>query len=96
MTTQIKIISALSIVATTLLSCGDSNERADGYGNFEATEITISSENNGKLKMFNIEEGQHLKKESFIGYIDTIPLALKKEQLIVSLFDQHFDPPKSL
>tara|TARA_R110000868_G_scaffold91812_4_gene254440 strand:+ start:25014 stop:25925 length:912 start_codon:yes stop_codon:yes gene_type:complete len=84
MTTQIKIISALSIVATTLLSCGDSNERADGYGNFEATEITISSENNGKLKMFNIEEGQHLKKESFIGYIDTIPLALKKEQLIVS------------
>ncbi len=84
MITQIKIISALSIIATTILSCGNSNDRADGYGNFEATEITISSENNGKLELFNIEEGQHLKRDSFIGYIDTIPLALKKEQLIVS------------
>jgi HlyD family secretion protein len=25
------------------------NDKADGYGNFEATEVTISGEANGKL-----------------------------------------------
>ena len=81
---HIKIISTLSIVATTLFSCGKNNDRADGYGNFEATEITVSAENNGKLILFAVEEGQELAKGTFVGYIDTIPLALKREQLVVS------------
>lgn len=72
------------IITTTLLSCGNGNDKADGYGNFEATEITISAENNGKLMAFNVDEGNVLKKDQFIGYIDTIPLALKREQLEVS------------
>ena len=33
---------------------------------------------------FNVNEGNKLKKGQFIGYIDTIPLALKREQLEVS------------
>lgn len=74
----------LSIVATTLFSCGNDNGKADGYGNFEATEITISAENNGKLMQFDINEGDKLEKDQLIGYIDTIPLALKREQLEVS------------
>ena len=79
-----KYILGLSIIASSLFSCGNDNGKADGYGNFEATEITISAENNGKLIQFNIEEGDVLKKDQFIGYIDTIPLALKREQLEVS------------
>jgi HlyD family secretion protein len=67
-----------------LFSCGDSNGKADGYGNFEATEITIAAENSGKLMQFNVNEGDVLQKNTFIGYIDTIPLALKREQLQVS------------
>lgn len=70
-------------VFSSLISCNN-NDRADGYGNFEAVEITVSSENNGKLNLFTAEEGQSLKKGEIIGYIDTIPLALKKEQLLVS------------
>ncbi|MGS0528057.1 hypothetical protein ACU8V7_25530 [Zobellia nedashkovskayae] len=77
-------IIGLGIIAATLFSCGDSNGKADGYGNFEATEITISAENNGKLLQFNVNEGDVLQKDQFIGYIDTIPLALKREQLEVS------------
>lgn len=77
-------ILGLSIAATTLFSCDNDNDKADGYGNFEATEITISAENNGKIIQFAINEGDKLKKEQFIGYIDTIPLALKREQLLVS------------
>jgi HlyD family secretion protein len=77
-------ILTLSIIATTLFSCGSDNGKADGYGNFEAIEITISAENNGKLMQFKVNEGDVLQKEQFIGYIDTIPLALKREQLAVS------------
>lgn len=77
-------ILSLSIAITVLFSCGNDNGKADGYGNFEAAEITISAENNGKLLQFNVNEGDVLQKDIFIGYIDTIPLALKHEQLQVS------------
>lgn len=79
-----KIYILTLIIITTILSCGNSNDKADGYGNFEATEITISAENNGKLMQFDVNEGNTLEKKQFIGYIDTIPLALKREQLEVS------------
>ncbi len=72
------------VLAASLMSCTNDNEKADGYGNFEATEVTISAENNGKLMQFNIDEGDQLKKDDFMGYIDTVPLALNKEQLLVS------------
>ena len=67
-----------------LFSCGNDTGKADGYGNFEATEITISAENNGKLIQFNIDEGDQLEKDQFIGFIDTIQLALKYKQILVS------------
>ncbi len=77
-------ILGIGLIATSLISCGNSNKKADGYGNFEATEITISAENNGKLMQFDVNEGDMIQKDKFIGYIDTIPLALKREQLQVS------------
>jgi HlyD family secretion protein len=77
-------ILGLSIVTLSLFSCNNSNSKADGYGNFEATEITISAENNGKLMQFDVTEGNVLQKDQFIGYIDTIQLALKRDQLHVS------------
>jgi HlyD family secretion protein len=74
----------LSLGFLSLFSCSNTNEKADGYGNFEATEITVSAENNGKLMQFQLNEGDLLIKDAFIGYIDTIPLDLKREQLLVS------------
>ncbi len=79
-----KYILGISFITGTLMSCSNSNGKADGYGNFEATEITISAENNGKLMQFDVNEGDILKKEAFLGYVDTIPHSLKKEQLLVS------------
>ncbi|WP_121907726.1 HlyD family secretion protein [Ulvibacter antarcticus] len=79
-----KFILSISVIAVSFFSCNDSNGKADGYGNFEATEITVSAENNGKLIQFSVSEGDVLQKEQFVGYIDTIPLALKREQLQVS------------
>ncbi len=82
-THRAQFLVGITIVLTTLVSC-NSNGKADGYGNFEATEITISAENNGKLNRFGIDEGNVLQKGAIIGYIDTIPLSLKREQLLVS------------
>ncbi|WP_157206477.1 HlyD family secretion protein [Mariniflexile maritimum] len=75
---------AIGSVALVMSACSNANGKADGYGNFEATEITVSAENNGKLMQFNVNEGDLLKKDAFLGYIDTIPLALKRDQLLVS------------
>lgn len=72
------------LMGTFLISCTNSNEKADGYGNFEATEITVSAENNGKLITFSVNEGEIIKEDAIVGLIDTISLHLKKKQLIVS------------
>lgn len=77
------IIGSLLITVTLLTACNSNDDKADGYGNFEATEITVSAENTGKLLAFTIEEGTVLERNTLIGYIDTIPLHLKKAQLLV-------------
>ncbi|MDE3741137.1 HlyD family efflux transporter periplasmic adaptor subunit [Maribacter sp. D37] len=74
----------LSLLVLSLISCNGDSNGADGYGNFEATEIIISAENNGKLMSFNVQEGNVIKKEAFIGFIDTIPLTIKREELYTS------------
>jgi HlyD family secretion protein len=81
---NINKIVALIIFTTVLASCNSGDDKADGYGNFEATETVISAEGNGKLLEFNIEEGITLKKGNAVGYIDTIQLSLKKEQLLAT------------
>ena len=49
------------LLAATLLglsSCGNKRGDYDASGTFEATEVIVSSEANGKIMQFNIEEGQ--------------------------------------
>lgn len=67
-----------------ILSCTQNQSKADGYGNFEATEIIISAENTGKIEKFEVQEGDQLQRNQFVGFIDTIPLSLKRKQLTLS------------
>lgn len=67
-----------------LFSCNKNNDKADGYGNFEATEVTISSEANGKINYLKLEEGDILEPNSQVGLIDTTQLYFNKQQLIAS------------
>jgi len=69
------------ITALILSSCNDNGEKADAYGNFEATEIIISSEANGKLLDFKVENGQKLKKDEIVGQVDTVLLKIKLKRL---------------
>ncbi len=65
-------------------SCGGSEDKPDASGVFEATEIITSAEVSGKIISLNISESDLLKKDQPIGLIDTIPLHLKKLQLLAS------------
>jgi len=72
-------------VAITLYACGNSDALTDASGTFESTEIIVSSEANGKIMRFDLQEGQLLKAGEKIGYIDTIQLYLRKRQLLASI-----------
>ena len=78
---QLILISLLVIL---LESCTSNGNKADGYGNFEATEITISAEANGKILYLDAEEGSLLEQNKVVGVIDTIQLSLKRDQLLAS------------
>ena len=58
------------------ISCNNSNDTADAYGNFEVDEITISAQVAGELLEFNLEEGIRLEKGETYGLIDTTNLYL--------------------
>lgn len=73
------------LTAIIFISCNKNNEKADAYGNFEATEITVSSESNGKIEFLNVEEGAQLKKGLLVGLIDTLQLHYNREQLKASI-----------
>ena len=71
---------------TVLFSCNGNDEKADGYGNFEATEVTISAEANGKIEFLNLEEGDLLTPKTQVGLIDTMQLYFAKQQLIAEKY----------
>lgn len=78
-----QILVAIAAMAG-LMSCSKSNSDYDAAGNFEATEITVSSEASGKLLVFNVEEGQTLQAGEEVGAIDSVQLYLRKQQLIAT------------
>jgi len=78
------LILISAAVFGSFISCGKV-EKADGYGNFEATEITVSAEANGKIEFLDLEEGVILEKNQKVGLIDTTQLYLSKQQAIASL-----------
>lgn len=67
-----------------LLSCSN-NDKSDAYGQFEATETTISSQASGELLAFTVYEGSNLKPGDQVGLIDTTQLKLKKNELLAVL-----------
>lgn len=66
-------------------ACSRGNGTFDATGTFEATEILVSSEANGKIMELNIEEGDRLDAGAVVGYVDSTQLYLKKMQLSAGL-----------
>lgn len=74
------IIVAIALVFLTS-ACNQNNNESDAYGNFEATEYTISAENSGKILFLDIQEGDVFTNAEQVGLIDTSQLFFQKEQL---------------
>lgn len=73
------------VVVTVAVSCGPSANDADATGNFEAEEVVVSAEANGKLLKLTLDEGTELKAGQVVGYVDTTQLYLRKKQLLYSV-----------
>lgn len=76
-----KKIVFLSALFCTLISC-QNNKKYDATGIFEATTVTVSSETNGKLISFIVEEGDSVTMGQQVGLVDTTLLSLHQKQLM--------------
>ncbi len=64
-----------------LLSCSRGKKDYDATGIFEATEVTVSAEQSGKLMSLDLTEGDSLTIGQQVGLIDTVQLYLNACQL---------------
>lgn len=64
-----------------LAACSKHEEVADAYGNFEAIEVMVSAESQGRVVAFEPEEGATLQEDQVSVVIDTTQHYLKKIQL---------------
>jgi HlyD family secretion protein len=76
-----KTTSLVIIAAIILGGCKNNSDKADAFGNFEATEVTISSETNGRILQLNVQEGKQIEKGAIIALIDTTVFHLQKAEI---------------
>ena len=77
-------LAAVIFLAVLITACS-SNGKSDAYGQFEATETTISAQTSGELLSFTASEGAELKSHQQVGLVDTTQLKLKEEELLAGL-----------
>ena len=75
----------LALFGVSLLACNRNGNEYDASGTFEADEVVVSSEVNGKIVAFNVEEGNLIPKDSVVGKIDAENLSLQKQQVEASI-----------
>ena len=77
-----KTLNGILFFAFLLLpACSEKANHADAYGNFEATEVIISAETNGKILQFNFNEGMPVHKDDLIAIVDSTIFHLQKEEI---------------
>jgi HlyD family secretion protein len=76
-----KTRSLVIIAAVLLPGCNNKTDRADAFGNFEATEVIVSAETNGRILQFNAVEGTQIVNGATIALIDTTLFHLQKAEI---------------
>jgi HlyD family secretion protein len=75
--------TALLLVLTLALGAAcRRGEQPDAYGNFETTEVVVSAETAGQLLWFTPDDGQTLDSGTVVGVVDTLQLALQRDQMV--------------
>jgi HlyD family secretion protein len=64
-----------------LTGCKNKTDVADAFGNFEATEVIISAETNGRILIFPAEEGTLIQKGNQLVLIDTTIIHLQLAEI---------------
>lgn len=73
----------LAYIATALFAIGCGTDTTfDAQGTFEATEVVVSSEANGRILSFDVEEGSTIACNDVVGAIDSLQLHLQRKQLV--------------
>jgi HlyD family secretion protein len=81
-----KKVSLLAFATAAIFaSCNNSENDFDAAGAFESVETIVSTEAAGTIMQFNVEEGQTLQPNQFIGYVDSTQLYYRKEQLVAQI-----------
>jgi HlyD family secretion protein len=80
-----KKIYFLSILAFVTASCNNSKNQFDASGNFEASEVIVSSETGGKILTLTVKEGDTASANTIVGTIDAANIHLQKEQIEASV-----------
>jgi len=76
-----KTRSLIFIAAVLLVGCNNKSDKADAFGNFEATEVIISAETNGRIMQFDLQEGIQVDKGAIIALIDSTIFHLQKAEI---------------
>ena len=76
-----KTRSLILIASIILAGCRNTADKADAYGNFEATEVIISAETSGRILKFEATEGTEIEKGGEIALIDTTLFHLQKAEI---------------
>ena len=75
-----KRIWCYGLLSLLAVGCGNRDD-FDATGTFEATEVTVSAEANGRILCFDVEEGDSVEAAVPVAAIDTVQLYLQKLQL---------------
>ncbi len=74
-------IMGLTMTAMTMTACTQKEKEYDATGTFEATEVTVSAEQNGKLLILDVNEGDKVNAGKQLALTDTVQLYLKARQI---------------
>lgn len=79
-------MSWIAVATATLFLSACNNQKSEviGSGSFEATEVLVSSEVNGRVLEWKIEEGSTIQQGEQVGLVDTTQLYLQREALLRS------------
>jgi HlyD family secretion protein len=70
-----------TLITLVLLACNSTDDKFDASGTFETDEVIVSSELNGQLLSFKVNEGDVLTKDQVVGTIDSASLFYQKQQV---------------
>ena len=70
-----------ALVPVLFLAACNGAPDADAYGNFEADDVVVSAETQGRILRLDAIEGQTLEAGALVGLVDTTQLALERTQV---------------